>query len=135
MLGEIGRQARTLLQPKITTPEARTFWINTFGDIATSVFIFGWATGGLIFGMLGDRIGRARTMVITILMYSVCTGLSSLSITVYDFAFYRFLTGLGVGGEFAVGVALVAEVCLPGPARLPFRCCKHCLRLVTSVPH
>ena len=118
MLGEIGRQARTLLQPKITTPEARTFWINTFGDIATSVFIFGWATGGLIFGMLGDRIGRAKTMVITILMYSVCTGLSSLSITVYDFAFYRFLTGLGVGGEFAVGVALVAEV-MPTRAR-PF---------------
>lgn len=87
-----------------------------YGDIATSVFIAGWATGGLIFGMLGDRIGRARTMLITILMYSAFTGLSALSVSVYDFAFYRFLTGLGVGGEFAVGVSLVAEV-MPSRAR------------------
>lgn len=87
-----------------------------YGDIATSVFIAGWATGGLVFGMLGDRIGRAKTMLITILMYSAFTGLSALSVTVYDFAFYRFLTGLGVGGEFAVGVSLVAEV-VPSRAR------------------
>src|SRR5688572_16739760 len=73
------------------------------GDIATSIFIAGWATGGLIFGMLGDRIGRAKTMVITILMYSLFTGLSSISTGLWDFALYRFLTGLGVGGEFAVG--------------------------------
>lgn len=107
---------RSVVQPSIESRESRLFWVNTFGDIATSVFIAGWATGGLFFGMLGDRIGRAKTMLITILVYSVCTGLSSLSITVYDFAFYRFLTGLGVGGEFAVGVALVAEV-MPTRAR------------------
>ncbi|QDU29600.1 Putative niacin/nicotinamide transporter NaiP [Anatilimnocola aggregata] len=107
-----------LLQHLKPDPVAFKFWTQTGGDIATSVFIAGWATGGLIFGMLGDRIGRARTMVITILLYSLCTGLSSLSQTVYDFAFYRFLTGLGVGGEFAVGVALVAEV-MPSKAR-PF---------------
>jgi MFS family permease len=92
------------------------FWKDTFGDISTSVFIAGWATGGLVFGMLGDRIGRSKTMMLTILIYSACTGLSALSLTVYDFAFYRFLTGLGVGGEFAVGVALVAEV-MPSKAR------------------
>lgn len=86
------------------------------GDFATSIFIAGWACGGLFFGMLGDRIGRARTMLITILVYSACTGLSAFSIGIYDFAFYRFLTGLGVGGEFAVGVALVAEV-MPSSAR------------------
>lgn len=86
------------------------------GDYATSLFIMGWATGGLFFGMLGDRIGRARTMVITILMYSLFTGLSALSRSTFDFALYRFLTGLGVGGEFAVGVALVAEV-MPALAR------------------
>jgi len=85
-------------------------------DIATSIFIAGWATGGLFFGMLGDRIGRARTMIITILLYSLFTGLSSISQNVWDFSFYRFLTGLGVGGEFAVGVALVAEV-MPTRAR------------------
>jgi MFS family permease len=86
------------------------------GGTATSIFIAGWATGGLVFGMLGDRIGRARTMIITILLYSLFTGLSSLSQGVWDFAFYRFLTGLGVGGEFAVGVSLVAEV-MPAVAR------------------
>ena len=72
--------------------------------------------GGLVFGILGDRIGRAKTMLLTILLYSIFTGLSALSRGVWDFAFYRFLTGLGVGGEFAVGVALVAEV-MPDRAR------------------
>lgn len=90
--------------------------VKSWGGWVTSVFLIGWATGGLIFGVLGDRIGRAKTMMITILMYSLCTGLSALSVSVWDFAFYRFITGLGVGGEFAVGVALVAEV-MPSAAR------------------
>ena len=81
-----------------------------YGTLATAIFIIGWATGGLIFGVLGDRIGRARTMMLTILVYSLFTGLSFLSFAFWDFAAYRFLTGLGVGGEFAVGVSLVAEV-------------------------
>lgn len=92
--------------------------IARFGGYATSIFLIGWASGGLIFGMLGDRIGRARTMLFTILIYSLCTGLSAFSQGFWDFAFYRFITGLGVGGEFAVGVALVAEV-MPDRAR-PF---------------
>ncbi len=90
--------------------------VNEYGGYATAIFVLGWATGGLIFGSLGDRIGRAKTMVITILIYSACTGLSAFSQGFLDFAFYRFLTGLGVGGEFAVGVALVAEV-MPDRAR------------------
>ena len=67
----------------------------------------------MLFGILGDRLGRAKTMVMTILFYSVFTGLSVLSTRVWDFSLYRFLTGLGVGGQFAVGVALVAEVMPP----------------------
>lgn len=90
--------------------------IDNTGAIATSIFIVGWATGGLFFGILGDRIGRAKVMMMTILVYSAFTGLSALSVSVWDFALYRFLTGLGVGGEFAVGVALVAEV-MPARAR------------------
>jgi MFS family permease len=90
--------------------------IGEWSGYVTSIFIIGWATGGLVFGALGDRIGRAKTMLITILVYSFCTGLSSLSVSVWDFMFYRFITGLGVGGEFAVGVALVAEV-MPDRAR------------------
>jgi len=89
-----------------------------YGGLATMIFMFGWATGGIIFGILGDRIGRAKTMVITILLYSGFTGLSAASVGFWDFAMWRFLTGLGVGGEFAVGVALVAEV-MPERARTP----------------
>jgi MFS family permease len=89
---------------------------NFYGALSTSIFLIGWASGGLIFGILGDRIGRVRTMVWTILIYSLCTGLSALSRNFWDFSIYRFITGFGVGGEFAVGVALIAEV-MPARAR------------------
>jgi MFS family permease len=92
--------------------------VSGYSDYATAIFLVGWGTGGIIFGILGDLIGRARTMMLTILLYSLFTGLSALSRGFWDFALYRFLTGLGVGGEFAVGVALVAEV-MPDRAR-PF---------------
>lgn len=92
--------------------------IAEFAGYSTMIFMIGWALGGVIFGILGDRIGRAKTMVLTILFYSAFTGLSALATNVWDFSAYRFLTGLGVGGEFAVGVALVAEV-MPDRAR-PF---------------
>jgi MFS family permease len=91
-------------------------WRKKKAGDSTAFFLIGWATGGLIFGMLGDRIGRAKTMMWTILIYSLCTGLSALSKDFTQFAFFRFITGLGVGGEFAVGVALVAEV-MPERAR------------------
>ena len=71
--------------------------------------LIGWATGGIIFGILGDKIGRARTMVFTIVIYSVFTGLSGFAHNIWDFILYRFLCGLGMGGQFSVGVALVAE--------------------------
>ncbi|MBL9081314.1 MAG: MFS transporter [Planctomycetales bacterium] len=87
-----------------------------FGGNATMVFLFGWAAGGLGFGIMGDRVGRVKTMLATILLYSIFTGLSVFATGYYDFMAYRFLTGLGVGGEFAVGVALVAEV-MPDRAR------------------
>ncbi len=90
--------------------------IAEFSGYATMIFMIGWASGGVFFGILGDRIGRAKTMIVTILLYSFFTGLSALSTSVWDFSFYRFLTGLGVGGQFAVGVALVAEV-VPAAAR------------------
>src|SRR5437588_1675323 len=101
------------------TPAVRELapdWVAKSSGIATSIFLVGWGTGGLVFGVLGDLIGRARSMVLTILLYSAFTGLSALSVGFWDFAFYRFLTGLGVGGQFAVGVSLVAEV-MPDRAR------------------
>jgi MFS family permease len=83
---------------------------------ATAIFMIGWAIGGVVFGILGDRLGRAKTMTITILSYTVFTGLSLLSGNVWQFNAFRFICGLGVGGQFAVGVALVAEV-VPQRAR------------------
>jgi MFS family permease len=100
--------------------------IDEFGGYATSIFLMGWGIGGLIFGVMGDRIGRAKTMMVTILMYSLFTGLSAISKGFWDFAAYRFLTGMGVGGEFAVGVALVAEV-------MPDRARPYCLSLLQAL--
>jgi MFS family permease len=92
--------------------------VKHMAGITTMIFMIGWATGGIVFGVMGDRIGRAKTMALTILLYSLFTGWSAFSYGVWDFTTYRFLTGLGVGGEFAVGVALVAEV-MPERARTP----------------
>ena len=103
--------------PTASEPERKKVYNERFGrkvdeysGYATSIFMIGWAIGGIFFGILGDKVGRARTMLLTVLCYSLFTGLSALSRGVWDFAFYRFLTGLGVGGQFAVGVAMVAEV-------------------------
>jgi MFS family permease len=90
--------------------------LKEYGGLATAIFVAGWAMGGLIFGAMGDRIGRARTLTITVLMYSLCTGLSAFSTGFTDFAIYRFITGLGVGGVFGLSVALVADS-LPDAAR------------------
>lgn len=90
--------------------------LKAYGGYATSIFVMGWATGGLIFGALGDRIGRAKTLTITVLMYSLCTGLSAFSTGWTDFAIYRFITGLGVGGVFGLAVALIADT-LPSSSR------------------
>src|SRR5262245_16988460 len=82
---------------------------QVYSKYATAIFLVGWGFGGVGFGIIADLFGRARSMVFTILLYSIFTGLSSVSVGFWDFALYRFLTGLGVGGQFAVGVSLVAE--------------------------
>ena len=84
--------------------------VGQVGSYIIAMFMVGWAIGAVFFGWLADRIGRAKTMLITILVYSLCTGLSALSWDVASFSFFRFVTGLGVGGEFAVGVALVLSL-------------------------
>ncbi len=92
--------------------------VDAWATYSTSLLLAGWATGGILFGILGDRIGRARTMIMTILCYSLFTGLTAFAVSVYDFILYRFLCGLGVGGQFGLGVSLVAEA-LPDKARPP----------------
>lgn len=89
-----------------------------YGPYTTSFFLVGWAIGGLIFGALGDKYGRAKMLTWTILLYSVSTGLSSFSTGFFDFSVYRFITGLGVGGVFGLAVALVADT-VPDRTRAP----------------
>ena len=83
--------------------------MQSVGAYATAVFMIGWAIGGIGFGVLGDRIGRVKTLTLTILLYAMFTGLSAFSMSVWDFMAYRLLTGLGVGGAFAAAVVLLAE--------------------------
>jgi MFS family permease len=82
---------------------------KSVAGILTSVFLIGWSVGGFLFGIIGDRLGRAKTMIVTILIYAVFTGLSGVANNWYVYALFRFLTALGVGGEFAAGASLVAE--------------------------
>ena len=72
-------------------------------------FLFGWAIGGGFFGVIGDRLGRSRALVLTILTYACFTGLSFFVQTWWQLAICRFLAALGVGGEWAVGAALLVE--------------------------
>jgi MFS family permease len=101
--------ARNFAMESLLPPGTDKTALATYGTYATAIFVAGWATGGLIFGAVGDRIGRAKTLTLCVLMYSVFTGLSALSRGWIDFALYRFLTGLGVGGVFGLAVALVAD--------------------------
>ncbi|HZZ27786.1 MAG TPA: MFS transporter [Pirellulales bacterium] len=89
---------------------------TAYGYYVTGIFLLGWGTGGIFFGALGDKIGRAKTLIVCILLYSVCTGLIFFSHAFWDFAVFQLMTGLGIGGVFAVGVALVAET-VPSSAR------------------
>ena len=83
--------------------------IGLYGGIVLSIFMIGWALGGLIFGPIADRYGRAKTMAITILIYASFTGLCGIATSWQELAVYRFLTGIGIGGEWAAGAALIAE--------------------------
>ena len=91
--------------------------LQGFGKVVTAWFLIGWGVGGMIFGSLGDKYGRAKMLTLTILIYSACTGLSFFSQTALDFAIFRFLTGVGVGGVFGLAVALIAET-VPAGARV-----------------
>jgi|GEM_PF-86523 len=97
-------------------PQEASKAVQAFGKVVTAWFLIGWGVGGMIFGALGDRYGRARMLTLTILIYSAFTGLSYFSHGKWDFTVFRFLTGLGVGGVFGLAVALIAET-VPSGAR------------------
>lgn len=83
--------------------------IGVCGSLVLAVFMVGWALGSFVFGIVADHIGRVRTMVITILLYAVSTGLCALSHSWQELAFYRFLVGLGIGGEISIGAVMLGE--------------------------
>ncbi len=100
-----GQPALAELLPE-ASQEVRDQW---FGVI-TAVFLIGAATGGVLFGWLGDRIGRVRAMSASILAYAIFTGLCGFATEAWHIAVLRFVASLGMGGEWSLGVALVNEI-------------------------
>ncbi len=74
-----------------------------------AAFLIGWALGGAFFGRLGDKLGRSRSLCLTILTYAIFTGLSFFVQTWWQLLICRFLAALGIGGEWAVGASLLSE--------------------------
>jgi MFS family permease len=83
--------------------------VGYYGSVIQAAFMAGWALGGGLFGRLGDRLGRSRALMLTILTYAAFTGLSFFAQSWWHLLIYRFLAALGIGGEWAVGAALLAE--------------------------
>ena len=93
-------------------PHRQKLW----GDLLLAMFLLGGTVGGIGFGKLADRIGRKPAMAATILFYAIFSGLTCFATQLWHVAVLRFLVALGVGGEWAVGASLVAEV-FPSRAR------------------
>ena len=74
-----------------------------------AAFLVGWALGGAFFGRLGDKLGRSRALSLTILTYAIFTGLSFFAQTWWQLLIFRFISALGIGGEWAVGSSLLSE--------------------------
>jgi MFS family permease len=80
------------------------------GATLVTATLIGAVIGGIVFGMLSDRMGRVRVLTWTILLFAVFTGMCALAQGYWDILIYRTIAGLGLGGEFGIGMALVAEV-------------------------
>lgn len=87
-----------------SSPEVKSIssWIQ-------AAFLVGWALGGGFFGRIGDRLGRSRALCLTVLTYALFTGMASCAQTWWQLLLFRFLAALGIGGEWAVGSALLSE--------------------------
>src|SRR5262245_59803841 len=83
--------------------------VGYYSSWIQAAFLFGWALGGGFFGRIGDRMGRSRALMLTILTYALFTGLSSLAFAWWHLFIFRFLAALGIGGEWAVGASLLSE--------------------------
>lgn len=83
--------------------------LSFYSGIVVASMLLGFGSGGILAGIVADYIGRRRTMMITILVYSLCTGLTGFVQSWQQLAVFRFLAGLGMGGEWATGATLMAE--------------------------
>ena len=101
--------------------------IAVYGGYFFTVFMVGWACS-MLWGWLADRIGRVKVMCLTILVYSVCTALCGLATSLLAFGIFRFLSGFGVGGEWAAGTPLLQES-VPEKMRAKFAAWLH-----TAIP-
>lgn len=106
----VGRAAiQDLLTGSNKTPPTEQ-QIGFYFGVIIALFLVGAATGGVLFGWLGDRIGRVRAMSLSVITYAVFTGLCGIATTPLQIAVLRFIASLGMGGEWSLGVALVMEV-------------------------
>src|SRR4051794_155472 len=81
-----------------------------WGGILTSILLLGWAAGGIVFGQIADRIGRTRTLMLTMLLYALGTAACATAQNMGMLIAFRIIASLGIGGEWAAGAAMVAEV-------------------------
>jgi MFS family permease len=99
-----GSAFRQLLDPSLHG--SIPFYIGSI----IAINLFGWAVGGVLGGVMADYIGRKKMMIISILAYSIMTGLSSFAWDFWSFAILRFLVGVAVGSEWATGSSMMAEL-------------------------
>lgn len=99
----------TLLGLAIGSPAAKSATLLWTG-VLTSLLLLGWAAGGVLFGQVADRIGRVRTLMLTMVLYAVGTAACALAPNLWVLALFRVVASLGIGGEWAAGAAMVAEV-------------------------
>jgi MFS family permease len=98
-----------LLGLELGTPAARSatlFWTG----VLSALLLVGWAVGGILFGRLADRWGRTRVLMFTMLLYSLGTAASAFAPNMAALVVCRILASLGIGGEWAAGASMVAEV-------------------------
>src|SRR5947207_7349615 len=114
--GQIFNLTRNQLLANILHVSGSDPAVKRYGDIFLGIFLLGGTAGGLLFGSMADRWGRKPTMAVTILTYSLFSGLTFFAQSLWQVAALRFLVAMGVGGEWAVAASLVAEV-FPAQAR------------------
>ena len=90
--------------------------ISIWEGVMHAGFLIGAATGGVLFGWLGDRLGRVRAMSLSVLTFAIFSGLCGFGRSAFEVLALRFIASLGMGGEWALGVALVMEI-WPGRSR------------------